>query len=119
MLKEKESLLEEANNERERELFLIESLNLRNKKEIEKRKQSVEDSYLAKVNQIEKDFQQKISSVQAEIDEYSKQLLQFDSNKIESAKEKEQMLNTERQIQKLEIEQISKNYEKRLDKLIP
>lgn len=117
IIKEKESKLGELAAEKDMELFVIDSLNLRSKREIDRRKNEILENYNNSVNQIENEYKNKILLVESEILEYSKQLEQFDSNKVESAKEKEQLLNTERQIQKMEMDKLSVDYESRIKNL--
>ena len=57
---------------------------------------------------------EQIAAIEAEANEYKLQLAEYDTAKIESAKEQEKLLNSERQVQELERKKLIKEYEDRL-----
>lgn len=59
-------------------------------------------------------YDEQIAAIEAEANEYKLQLAEYDTAKIESAKEQEKLLNSERQVQELERKKLIKEYEDRL-----
>jgi hypothetical protein len=71
------------------ELFLIDSLKLSNKKEIERRKSQAQADYKKNAEEINLKYDEQIAAIEAEANEYKLQLAEYDTAKIESAKEQE------------------------------
>ena len=84
------------------------------KKEIARRKTQAEDEYKKTVEGINLKYDEQIAAIEAEANEYKLQLAEYDTAKIESAKEQEKLLNSERQVQELERKKLIKEYEDRL-----
>ncbi|MBR5645302.1 MAG: hypothetical protein IKX23_01520 [Treponema sp.] len=112
-----QSEIQEAEAEKENELFVIDSLNLRSQSQINQRKWAVENAYNKKVREIKSSYEQKITTLELEIDNYKKELDSYDAAMLESAKEQEQALNSQRKVQEMEIERITKMYEDRITEL--
>ena len=66
------------------------------------------------MTEIHKEFDESIAQAEKQIQEYKKQLAEFDTAKIEAAREQEKALNSERQLRKLETEKLTKEYEERI-----
>ena len=114
IVSQKELELQDAQTKLDNELFLIDSLKLSSKKEIAKRKTQAEDEYKKNVEEINLKYDEQIAAIEAEANEYKLQLAEYDTAKIESAKEQEKLLNSERQVQELERKKLIKEYEDRL-----
>ena len=114
IISQKELALQDAQSKLENELFVIDSLKLPDEKEILRRKSLAENAYKKNVAQINAQYDEQIAIIEAEANEYKQQLAEYDSAKIESAKEQEKLLNSERQVQELERKKLIKEYEDRL-----
>ncbi|MCR5435769.1 MAG: hypothetical protein K6E97_01750 [Treponema sp.] len=112
-----QSEISEAEAERDNELFVIDSLNLRSQSQINQRKREVERDFNKKVNEIKSSYEQKINPIELQIANYKQELDSYDSSVLESAKEQEQALNSQRKVQEMEIERITKMYEQRISDL--
>ena len=113
IISDRDLALKKAEENRDNELFLIESLTL-SKKEEQKRKDAVMEEYEAAVQQINDEYEPKILLADNELAEYKKQLDEYDTSKLEAARQQEQALDSERRVHRLEIEKISKEYEQRI-----
>ena len=107
IISDRDLALKKAEENRDNELFLIESLTL-SKKEEQKRKDAVMEEYEAAVQQINDEYEPKILLADNELAEYKKQLDEYDTSKLEAARQQEQALDSERRVHRLEIEKISK-----------
>ena len=114
IVSQKELELQDAQTKLDNELFLIDSLKLSSKKEIARRKTQAEDEYKKNLEEINLKYDEQIAAIEAEANEYKLQLAEYDTAKIESAKEQEKLLNSERQVQELERKKLIKEYEDRL-----
>ena len=117
IISDRDVALKKAEEKRDSELFLIESLNLDSKKEIQKRQDAVYEEYEASVKQINEYYDPQIVLAENELAEYKKQLDEYDTSKLEAARQQEQALDSERRVHQLEIEKISKDYEARINTL--
>ena len=106
--------LRKAEEKRDSELFVIESLNLDDKKEIQKRQDAVIEEYEASVAQINDYYEPQIVLADNELAEYKKQLDEYDTAKLEAARQQEQALDSERRVHKLEMDKLSKEYDARI-----
>ncbi|MCQ2575268.1 MAG: hypothetical protein MJ162_00895 [Treponema sp.] len=109
--------LSEAENKLERDYFLIDSLALDDEAEIARRKEAAKAQYDELVEQHNILYENYISEIDAQINEYSQQLGNYDSDKVQSAKEQDSQINSERQVQELEKQQLTKRYEQRISQL--
>ena len=114
IISDRDVALRKAEEKRDSELFVIESLNLDDKKEIQKRQDAVIEEYEASVVQINEYYEPQIVLADNELAEYKKQLDEYDTSKLEAARQQEQALDSERRVHRLEIEKISKEYEQRI-----
>ena len=117
IISDRDVALKKAEEKRDSELFLIESLNLDSKKEIQKRQDAVYEEYEASVKQINEYYDPQIVLAENELAEYKKQLDEYDTSKLEAARQQEQALDSERRVHRLEIQKISKEYEARIEAL--
>ncbi len=109
--------LTKAASKRDNELFLIKSLNLDNKKERDKRINAVNAEYKQTIAALEEQYANDMENADAEIAVYKEQLDNYDSAKIEAAKERERALDSERQLKELESKMLSERYERQLKEL--
>ncbi len=112
-----EMAMKEAEGRRERELFLLESLNLINKREKNKRLNEIRNTFNAEMETINAEFGPKLAVVEKEIEEYQAHISQFDTAKLEAAREQEKILDSERQLQELERKKLTEQYESRIAEL--
>ena len=113
IISDRDLALRNAEDKRDSDLFLIESLTL-GKKEEEKRKAEVLEEYEATVQQIKDEYEPQILLADNELAEYKKQLDEYDTSKLEAARQQEQALDSERRVHRLEMEKLSKEYEQRI-----
>lgn len=114
IVSDRDLALRKAEEKRDSEMFLIDSLNLGNKKEIEERQAAVLEEYensIALVNQV---YEPQLAMADAELAEYKKQLDEYDTAKLEAARQQEQALDSERRLHRLEMEKVAKTYESRI-----
>ena len=117
IISDRDVALRKAEEKRDSELFLIDSLNLDDEKEIEKRKTAVLEEYDASVTQINEYYDPQIVLADNELAEYKKQLDEYDTAKLEAARQQEQALDSERRVHRLEMEKLSKEYDDRISAL--
>ena len=113
LISDRDMALKNAEEKRDNDLFLIESLTLKPAEE-EKRKTAVYEEYensVALVNQV---YEPQIMIAETELAEYKKQLDEYDTAKLEAARQQEQVLDSERRVHRLEMENLSKTYEQRI-----
>ena len=111
-----ETKLKSAQENYENELFVLETMKL-SKKQYEEQEKTLKQNYNQIVEEIHKEFDESIVQAEKQIQEYKKQLAEFDTAKIEAAREQEKALNSERQIRQLEIEKLTKSYEERISQI--
>ena len=109
-----ESSLTQAATKRDNDLFLIKSLNLDDKRDRDNRIKAINSEYKETVAQIEKTYSENIKKADIDIAIYKEQLDEYDSDKIEIAKERERVLDSERQLKELESKLLSEKYERRI-----
>ena len=116
IISDRDVALRKAEDIRDSDLFLIESLTL-GKKEEEKRKAAVLEEYENAIQLVNEVYDPQIVLADNELAEYKKQLDEYDTSKLEAARQQEKALDSERQLHRLEIEKVSKEYEKRITAL--
>lgn len=109
--------LKAAEDAHTNDVFVIDSMNLRSKKIYNQRISEVEEKYSAAVAAIHEEYDAQLIQAEREVEEYKKQLAEFDAAKIESAKEKEKALDSERKVKELEQKKIKDQYEARISEL--
>ena len=116
LVSDKEIALNKAAEKRDSDLFLIESLTLK-EADAEQRRQKVLEEYEESIALVEEYYNPLIVLAENELAEYKKQLDEYDTAKLESARQQEQALDSERRVHQLEIDKISKDYEARINDL--
>lgn len=106
-----------AEDARTNDIFVVDSMNLRSKKVYNQRIAEVEEKYRAAVAAVHEEFDAQLIQADREVEEYKKQLAEFDAAKIESAKEKEKAIDSERKVKELEQKKIKDQYEERIAEL--
>ncbi len=117
IISDRDLALKNAEEKRERELFLIESLSLDDKDEIESRQTAVLEEYEESVARIKQVYDPQIAAADTELTEYKKQLDEYDTAKLEAARQQEQALDSERRVHQLEMDKLAKVYEGRIAEL--
>ena len=116
LISSRESDLKNAESKREQDIFVIKSMKLSAKEERAKINQ-VENEYNLTMQNIQSNYEAKMSAVEAEIKEYEEQLAKYDSSKVQAAQEQERLLNSERRVQELERRKLSQQYERQIAEL--
>ncbi len=116
LISSRESDLKNAESKREQDIFVIKSMKLSAKEERAKINQ-VENEYNLTMQNIQSNYEAKMSAVEAEIKEYEEQLAKYDSSKVQAAQEQERLLNSERRVQELERRKLSQQYESQIAEL--
>ena len=109
--------LKNAEDKRDSDLMVIESLKLKRKKDEDQRKEEVLEIYNETVRLIHEKYDAEINAGQMQVAEYKAQVDEFDAAKFNAAREKEQALDSERQLQELKQKELSTRYENRISKL--
>lgn len=109
--------LKNAEDKRDSDLMVIESLKLKKKKDEESRKEAVMEIYDETVRLIHEKYDADISAGEMQVQEYKAQVDEFDAAKFNAAREKEQALDSERQLQELKQKELTSKYESRITKL--
>ena len=109
--------LKAAEDARTNDIFVIDSMNLRSKKVYNQRLAELEEKYSAAIAAVHEEYDSQLIQADREVEEYKKQLAEFDAAKIESAKEKEKALDSERRVKELEQKKIKDQYEARISEL--
>ena len=114
IISDRDIALKNAKEKRDSELFLIESLSLDDKAEIQSRQAAVLEEYENTVAQIKQVYDPQILAADTELAEYKKQLDEYDTAKLEAARQQEQALDSERRVHRLEMDKLAKEYENRI-----
>lgn len=116
LISNREAELRNAESKREQDIFVIKSMKLSAKDE-KARISQVESEYNLSMQNIQSNYEAKMSAVEAEIKEYEEQLAKYDSSKVQAAQEQERLLNSERRVQELERRKLSQQYETQIAEL--
>ncbi len=116
LVSDKEIALNKAAEKRDSDLFLIDSLTL-DAKQTEERKAAVYEEYEAAVALVNETYDPQIVNAEKELEEYKKQLDEYDTAKLESARQQEQALDSERRVHQLEMDKLAKRYEDRISEM--
>ncbi|MCQ2578918.1 MAG: hypothetical protein MJ176_10360 [Treponema sp.] len=109
--------LKNAEDKRDQDLMVIESLKLKRKKDEDSRKEAVMDIYNETVRLIHEKYDADINAGEMQVQEYKAQVDEFDAAKFNAAREKEQALDSERHLQELKQKELTTRYENRISKL--
>ena len=113
LVTDKEIALNKAAEKRDSDLFLIDSLTL-DAKQTKERKDAVYLEYDQAVELVNETYDPKIVQAEKELQEYKKQLDEYDTAKLESARQQEQALDSERRVHQLEMDKLAQRYEDRI-----
>ena len=116
LVSDKEIALNKAAEKRDSELFLIDSLTL-DAKQTKTRKEAVYKEYEEEVALVNETYDPQIVQAEQELQEYKKQLDEYDTAKLESARQQEQALDSERRVHQLEMDKLAKRYEDRISEI--
>ena len=116
IISDRDVALRKAEEKRDSDLFLIDSLSLE-KPDADKRKASVYEEYEESIVLINQVYEPQLDLAEKELAEYKKQLDEYDTAKLEAARQQEQALDSERRVHQLEIDKISADYEKRITEI--
>ena len=108
-----ESKLKTAQEIFDNDIFVLESLKL-SANQYDLKFEEIKKQYNDSITEIHKEFDESIAQAEKQIQEYKKQLAEFDTAKIEAAREQEKALNSERQLRQLETEKLTTMYENRI-----
>lgn len=109
--------LKNAQDSYDNEVFVLDSMNISNKKKYNESLEAIKTSYEENVKAIHEEFDSKIIMADKEIQSYKEQLAEFDAAKVQSAREQEKALDTERKLRELEEKRLTDKYEKRIAEL--
>lgn len=113
LVSDKEIALNKAAQKRDSDLFLIDSLTL-DAKQTKERKDAVYLEYDQAVELVNETYDPQIVQAEKELQEYKKQLDEYDTAKLESARQQEQALDSERRVHQLEMDKLAQRYEDRI-----
>lgn len=103
-----------ADSKLDDDIFIIDSMKLRSKAVYDKKIAEVKAEYRQTIKAIHEQYDAQIAMAEKETEEYKKQLDEYNTTKIESAKEKERLLDSERQLRELQEKELTDKYEKRI-----
>lgn len=109
--------LKNAQDTYDNDVFVLDSMNISNKKTYNSRLDQIKLAYEENVKSIHEEFDPKIVLAEKEIQAYKEQLAEFDAAKVQSAREQEKALDTERKLRDLEEKRLTEKYEKRIAEL--
>lgn len=112
-----DTLIRAADNKYDNDIFIIDSMNIRSKSEREKRVNAAKTERRNAVAAAHEQYDSQIALAEKELAEYKAQLEEYNTTKIESAKEKERLLDSERQLRELQEKELTSKYEARITEL--
>lgn len=112
----KNRLIKEAEDKRDNDFFVLDSLKL-SKNEYKRRSLEINKEYTNSVNTINLEYDPQITELNSQIENYQKQLSEYDTSKVKSAQEQEKAINSERQLKQLELQALTDKYEAQIAEL--
>ena len=109
--------LKAAEDAHTNDIFVIDSMTRLTKKRRGELVEEAEKKYKETVAAIHEEYDGQIVSAEKEVQEYKSQLAEFDTAKVQAAKEKEKALDSERRVKELEQQKIKDQYESRIAEL--
>ena len=109
--------LKAAEDAHKNDLFVIDSMNLRSKKKKNDLVVEADAKYKKALAEVHEEYDAKLVQAEAEVEQYKKQLAEFDTAKVQAAQEKEKALDSERRVKELEQQRIKAQYESRISEL--
>jgi len=116
IISDRDLALRKAEEKRDSDLFLLESLNLEGAQFTE-RKDKILEEYENSIKLVNEFYNPQLILADNELAEYKKQLDEYDTAKLEAARQQEQALDSERRVHQLEIDKISGDYEARISEI--
>lgn len=113
----KDNELKKAENQRDDDLFVLESISQVDPDSLAARRRAIYAEYEAKVAQIREQYDEKIAELESKVSEYKKELDSYDSSTVESAREKEKSVSGEYNLQEMEKKKLIDNYERQISDL--
>ena len=112
-----ENEIKMAETKRDDDLFVLESVQLVDDTAFASRKRKIIAEYEEKVAAIKAQYEEKLVVLEADVEKYKKELASYDASKIESAKELEKAVSSERSVQEMERKRLVASYEERISQL--
>ena len=109
--------LKAAEDAHTNDIFVIDSMSRLTKRKRAELVAEADKKYKAAVAEVHEEFDAQLVQAEKEVEEYKKLLAEFDTTKIEAAKEKEKALDSERRVKELEQQRIRESYESRIAEL--
>ena len=106
--------LKTAEDARTNDIFVIDSMTRLTRKRRLELIDEAEQKYKDTVAAIHEEYDSQLVQAEKEIEEYKIQLAEFDTSKVEAAKEKEKALDSERRVKEFEQQKIKDQYEIRI-----
>jgi len=108
-----ESELEQAEAEYKNNLFVLDSMRIPSADK-KKRLAGCEEAYNENLKLIHEKYDSRISAADKEVQSYASQLAEFDTAKVDSAREQQKAFDAERQLQEMERQKMASEYEGRI-----
>lgn len=109
--------LKNAQETFDNDVFVLDSMNISDEKKYNGRLDELKLKYEETVRTVHEEYDGKIILADKEIQAYKAQLAEFDAAKVESAREQEKALDSERKVRELEEKRLTEKYEKRIAEL--
>lgn len=106
-----ESGLKDANSQMENDIFLLDSLKIKDQKDYNKRRGEIVKNNTLAQKKLHDEYDERIIVAEKELQIYKEELEKFDTQKIQAAKEQEKAVNSERQLRELEQKELREEYE--------
>lgn len=112
-----DSLLKEAESKRDDDLFVISTMEDVDETSLASKKREINREYQNKIAQIKNEYLPKIRELEEQAESYKQELDTYDADTLENAKEKEKIVDAERQLQNIERQKLVDMYERRINQL--
>lgn len=109
--------LEKAEQRRSADLFALNSLNLTNKTEYNRRLSAITVEYNNTVNDLHDEYDVKINAQEKLVAQYQGQLAEFDSNAVEQAQAQEAAVDSTKRRYEMEKIKLQESYEREIESL--
>ena len=109
--------LKAAEDAHTNDIFVIDSMTRLTKKRRTELVSEADVKYREALAAIHEEYDGQLVQADKEIEEYKKQLAEFDAAKVQAAQEKEKALDSERRVKELEQKKIKDQYESRISEL--
>ena len=106
--------LKAAEDAHTNDIFVIDSMTRLSRKRRAELIYEADKNYKESIVAIHEEYDSQLVQADKEIEEYKNQLAEFDSAKVQAAKEKEKALDSERRVKELEQKKIKDQYEARI-----